>query len=418
MLIFGACNKSSDLGLNIQPEEDLLLLNYSDTASVISFTIREDSLKTDKLNRNMLGAFNDPLFGLTRASIYTQLVLSNTSPDFGTNPVVDSIALSLAYDPDYYGQLAQQQTLNVFELTEDMYYDSAYYSNRQFTANTTDLVSAYAFTPAPTDSVTVDGIKLAPQLRVLLPNSLGQSFLNNQSLMTTDKDFRTFFKGLHITTSDNPGVDQGALLTFSLIDPLSKVTLYYHNDSEDSLKFDFPIGSGAARVSNFYHDYSSVSDINNQLSDSTLGQNLTYVQALAGVKTKVWFPHVKSIVDSGRVAVNKAEVILQVEPGTESSYSPPANLVILGIDSLGKSYALNDALEGIMHYGGEYDATNKLYKFNIARHMQFLLDGKINDYGFYIATTGAAVQANRVVLRGGANGSTPIKLKLTYTKLN
>lgn len=413
---FFACNKPSDIGLDVQPEGDLLNVVYSDTTKIISFAKQEDSLRTDEVSVNMLGIFNDPLFGTTSTSIYAQLLLSNINPDFGTNPLIDSVALSLVYSPNYYGKL-DAQTLKVFEVTDTMYYDSAYYSNTHLNKSTTDLANTYVFTPKPLDSVIVEGVKRKPMLRVLLSNTLGQTLLNNQSQMTSDAEFTSFFKGLYIKTDDAPAIDQGGILYMNLADALSKLTVYYHNDVDDSLKFDFLIGTKAARFTNISHDYSSMAHITNQLADSTLGQTVTYVQAAAGLKTKIWFPNLHHYTDSGAIALNKAELILNIDPVSVASYSPPSNLVLLGIDSLGKSYTLNDAVEGSEHFGGSYNSTTKQIKFNITRHLQFVLDKKVKNYGFYLVTSGASVQANRVMIYGGDNTTLPIKLKLTYTKL-
>jgi len=412
-----ACNKSVDLGLDVQPEGDLLNLTYSDTSKVISFTKREDSIRTDIISLNLLGTFNDPLFGKTAASIYSQLVLSNANPDFGASPVIDSVALSLVYNTSYYGTL-DAQTMKVYEVTDQLSKDSAYYSNRSLNKNSTDLAGAHVFTPAPADSVTVDGTKRKPLIRVLLSNTLGQTLLNNQNQMSSDAVFTAYFKGLYIQTSDNPAPDHGGILHLNLRDALSKLTLYYHNATQDSLKVDFLIGSNAVRFSHFDHDYSSAAAITSQLADTTLGQNFTYTQAASGLKTKIWFPNLMNITNDGPVAINKAELVVKLDPLSVSPYGPPTNLVLIGIDSVGNVYTLNDAYEGAVHYGGGYDATKKQYFFNITKHLQFVVDKKVKDYGFYLVTSGASIQASRAVIGGGSHSIYPMKLKLTFTKRN
>ena len=63
---------------------------------VIAYNIDNgDSIRTDneRLQSATLGAFNEPQFGLQKSSYVSQVRLSNYSPDFGTNPVLDSAVL-------------------------------------------------------------------------------------------------------------------------------------------------------------------------------------------------------------------------------------------------------------------------------------------------------------------------------------
>ena len=62
---------------------------------VIAYNERFDSLRSDQsvLQNALLGVFEEPVFGQTKASFITQIRLGTTSPDFGTNPTVDSVHL-------------------------------------------------------------------------------------------------------------------------------------------------------------------------------------------------------------------------------------------------------------------------------------------------------------------------------------
>lgn len=54
-----------------------------------------DTIRTDasRLTTATLGAFNEPQFGLQKSDYVTQLRLSSSNPNFGTNPVLDSAVL-------------------------------------------------------------------------------------------------------------------------------------------------------------------------------------------------------------------------------------------------------------------------------------------------------------------------------------
>lgn len=55
-------------------------------------SIRADALKLDSVR---IGAFREPVFGGQKASYITQVRLNNYNPDFGKNPVLDSVVLTL-----------------------------------------------------------------------------------------------------------------------------------------------------------------------------------------------------------------------------------------------------------------------------------------------------------------------------------
>ena len=54
-------------------------------------------VQTNNLPVNLLGVYNDPIFGLQEANVLTQLSLSTGNPDFGTEPILDSVVLTLPY---------------------------------------------------------------------------------------------------------------------------------------------------------------------------------------------------------------------------------------------------------------------------------------------------------------------------------
>ena len=419
-LLFSSCkNESNVIGLNVQPEGDILNQAYHDTSTLISFSQKQDSLATDGLVYQLLGSYNDSIFGKTETSIYMEMSISNANPDFGGSPLIDSAVLSLAYNPDYYGKL-DQQTVQVFELTEAMHKDSTYYSGRTLTNSGTDLANGLAFTPKPADSIIVGGIKIKPHLRIKLADAFGQNFLDNQLQMTDDATFRNFFKGFYIAPNNSSQVvNEGGIFRFNISDVQTKLALYYHNSVDDSLQYDLMLGANCERFTHFAHDYSVVTDITNQLSDSTLGQNSIYLQAMSGLKAKIKIPYLMNYLGAGRIAVNKAEFILKADPATiTANYSAPANLVIEALDANGKPYSVSDASDLSHYYGGAYNATDNQYVFNITRHVQAVLDGKESNYGYNLVISGGSIYMNRIVLGGGGAGINKMIFRITYTKIN
>jgi hypothetical protein len=146
----------------------------------------------------------------------------------------------------------------------------------------------------------------------------------------------------------------------------------------------------------------------------------TYVQSMGGVKTKVVFPHLKELSKSGPIAINKAELIIQIESGSDGTYAPHDRLTLFASDSSGKNVVLPDQIASVSSgfFGGEYNSGTKEYSFNIPRYAQQIVNGNRENYGLFLLASGAASNANRSIVGGGSNpGHTKMKLRITYTRI-
>jgi hypothetical protein len=443
-----SCDEASVVGLNVQPQNDLLHVGYIDTTTLITKTVRVDSVYTDGISVSqpnglmIFGKYNDPVFGPTSSSIYTQVRLPSNieSNSFGTNPVCDSIILALAYDGSCYGKtIRKAQTVNVYQVIEDMPVQY-YFSNNSFNTSTFDLANSYSFIPRPADTLTIMGIKTIPELRVPLDNNFGQVLLNNQGSgnLASNTAFQNFMKGLYITTEHTNGLgnDDGNIMHIKMTQ--SAITLYYHYtgktlitnvDSVIPAKYDFDLGS-VIRFMHFKHDYSNgIVDPNlaSQLSASPPVQNNTvFIQPMAGLRTKVEMPTLMNWVKSGPIAINKAELIIKTDPTTTyemETFSPPASITAAGINDDGTIYLLPDvAVESNRpgYYGGKYDAVTHEYHINVSLYIQQVLNGTRKNNGVYILTgVLSSLNPDRVVIGGGGSGSSyQMKLNITYTKLH
>jgi hypothetical protein len=429
-LFASACNESSVVGLDVQPAGDLLNVGWTDSTTLRTATVKEDSLHTDGSiiigADALLGTYLDPVFGKTTASIYTLLRLPANNPNFGISPACDSVVLSLTYAPDYYGKKDRKtQRVSVYQLMNILSFSTSYYSNNSVSYNSgTDLANAHSFVPRPIDKVVVTGDTLKPHLRIPLDQSFGQTILANPGSLSSNTAFQDFIKGLYITSDvATPATGDGNIMHFKLGDAQSKLTIYYHNSTSDSLKYDISLSS-VPRFSAFEHyNYSGAySYLSSQLSSASTDTTL-FVQSLAGTKAKIDFPFLLHMNDSGKLAINKAELVIKVDTTNPlfqlDTFAAPAKLVLFGITAANANYAIPDAYEANESFGGAYNATRKEYTFNIDRYVQQVLNGTLPNAGLYLVASGGAVNANRVVLGSGSSrGYQRMKLNLTYTKLH
>ncbi len=56
VLLLNACKEPDAVGLNVLPGSDQLGLEFSDSATIYSKTVREDSLRTDEISLQLLGS--------------------------------------------------------------------------------------------------------------------------------------------------------------------------------------------------------------------------------------------------------------------------------------------------------------------------------------------------------------------------
>lgn len=415
-LLFISCNDPDLIGLDVQPPGDKINLVYSDTATVSAFTVREDSLRSDEVSQYLLGSYVDSVFGRTDAGIFAQVLLPSSNVNLGTSLTLDSVVLTLAYS-GYYGDISLAQVIHVYQLDESMSLNDSYYSNKIFDYNQTELGSA-TITPAPNDSVLVDGGNTAPHMRIRLSSQFGDSLLQMSvnSQLTTNENFLTLLKGLYIKA--DPVISGGGMLYINLLASMSKLTLYYQSDTVAKV-FSFVFANESARMTHFSHEYfTPITPVGEQLNDPNHDTSIVYVQSMAGVKTKIRFPNLKNFVAGGMIAVNKAELEITVTDNSDNRLAVPDKLLILGVDANGNPVFLLDQFEGSAYYGGTYSTSERKYKFNIARHIQNVLTGQSEDYGLYLAVSGGVVQANRVIIGGATHPNYRMKLNLYYTKPN
>jgi len=408
-----SCKEPDAVGLTIIPGEDVLSLTFSDTATIYSKTVLEDSLRTDEISVQLLGSISDPVFGKHEASIFAQTALAGI-PSFGDVTQADSMVLSLLYDGSY-GDTSYAQMVNVYRMTDYMYFDSAYYSTRTFSFDPTPIGTA-TIAPNPTTNVIVGSDTVSPRIRIKLSTTLADSImaLNGQSQLSTNELWVQYFKGIYIKTEP---VSSGATGNMSYLNFVgSKMIIYYHDSTNTEKNYSFSLAS--TRSTSFSHDYVGTA-VGQQLADSSALDSICFVQALSGVKTKISMPFLKHFLDSGSIVINRAEVELTVEANTTTDSPTPSQLFLLPINSSGLSEFPLDYFESTNYYGGVYNSETMKYKFNIVRHLQRILDGRVENLGFYLVATGSSVQANRVILGSPLKEieSAKMKLNLYYTKL-
>lgn len=420
MIAIASCQEPDGIGLEVLPDGEEMPIAWIDTFTLEARTVIFDSVPTSGTTSFLIGDFGDPIFGRVTSELFTQYKLATTDIDFGSNPQLDSIVLNLAYSGSYGAtdKLKGTMKFGVYELEEDLYStatgDSVYYSTAAHSVASTPLAEI-RFRPNLFSNVVTGTDTLPPSLRIPLDNSLGDRILNSGNLASNEV-FLEEFKGLNVKSIDpfrNTGF--GSILYFNIASRFSRLELYYKNDDEDSLRIEFLISNSYGVHTSFQHEFPV--EILTAMDDSTeAGKDRLYIQSMAGLRMKVDFPHLRKLNELGVVAINKAELVVPLDETVITEYSVPSNLQVTAVKEDGGQTFVVDFFEGTDYYGGSYDSEKKEYVFNIARHLQSILNSPEEpDYGLYITNSGNAVNGRRGVFNGTEHPTDPIKLRMTYT---
>lgn len=414
-LLFACKKDPKNIGIDLI-ENNPLDVEYSDTTFIVAHSVIQDSLRTDEISLTLLGSVYDPVFGITTGNFYTQICLSTASPDFGTNPQCDSVLLTLTYS-GYYGDTSTIQTLRIYELLDSLRLDTVYYSQQTFQYDPT-LLGEYTFTPRPSDSVWIDSVPYAPHIRFMMNTLLGDKILSAPaSALESNTEFKKYIRGIYIESEPVISPGEGAILYTNFLTSLSKITLYYKNEEEDSLVYTISINNLAnACFAHYDHNnYAEASpDFINQVinGDTTLGSQKIYLQGMGGIRSKIILPNLKQWENVNKTAINEAQLILYNDD-IESDFNVPQKLSLFGITETGKIDYLIDEYESEASFDGNY-YDNK-YRFRITRHLQSILAGE-PDYGLYLMIPSASITAQRVIIGGHQSAANSMVLRIIYTK--
>lgn len=420
-----SCEEQSSIGVEVLPDGDLITVRSTTQKNMKSFTFSEDSIRTDEASNSLLGSFTDSLFGNTTIGFASQFRLYGF-PDFGkNNPKPDSINLYLYYRV-IYGDTITKQKFRVYELEESLDIDKRYTQDIDLRSMSSEVIGELEYKPkVRQDSTSKD--TFYQLINIPLDYSLAEKLFYADSLDMINNDvFLEYFKGLYIET-EKLTKKGGAILSLETVQQGnfngSALVLSYHNDSLKSKKnptkdsvliMPYIISSYSARANRMEHDYSQApfyAKLNQELEQDSL----VYVQPTGGLKSRILIEGLSSWKDSVNIAINKAELIFQIDTIASQvhKFAPPDQMLFTVVDSIGKEFLPKDYVFNPSFYGGSLQK-DYTYHFNITQHVQEVIDGNAGNYGFYLTPAQKNNEANRVILKG-SKSKTGIKLIITYS---
>lgn len=367
-----SCEKEPDLlGKDLLPGVDYFHVKLSTTTDIFGRTVVADSVQTSgsSVYSNAFGDEYNPFYGNTKAALLLNFFPDSVNHNFGTNPVCDSLVLYLLHDSVDKADRVPFE-VNVYEVAKSIPYvaGKVYYSNISENEYRGSLLTTLNVTPSDTFlRIKISSSSLVNKLFNVPDNGANDSI----------SAYQEYFKGLYLEARALNG--KGVMLkTYPYTNYESKMIMYYRNPAtSDTTLFTYHLSARTNRISKLSHNYQGT-EIANALADNSFGQKIVYLQGMAGVNTRIRIPSLENWVDSFPAAINHAELQIPVYVQDSIKYGVytkdyPSKLFLVGLRG-DSTVNLADYDFSQIYIGGEYSSTNKVYTFNITRHLQKIVN--------------------------------------------
>jgi hypothetical protein len=420
LFLFSSCKDSSTVGLDIDPGNAITgtLLDNEPITSTTLTDIPTSTYSTGTgLVRYPLGQMNDPVFGKTEASLALSVNLPDGAYSFGKGVTIDSAILVMRYERasvnQFYGDSTARYSITVNQLTDNLSLGTGFLSSKDYAAG--DQLGTFSAAIKPNSRVNVteittggpDSVKSkAPQLRIKLDKTLIQNKIAalDSATLSTNAKFNAAFKGLKVRATV-PSGSKGGVMFLDFVTDSSGVMIYYKRQNAttstaiDTVAARFPIVTTTNAVAaTIKHDYTGT-PVQTQLDNPATQYQITYLQALGGIRNKISFPTLKDLTTKlgSKIVINKADLVIDLSDNTDADFAAPLKLALYRYDIANQRQLLPDnnpydqqsATGDVRAFPipgwGVYDAVKKTYTFTITNYVQDIIDGKTIDYGTFLA---------------------------------
>ncbi len=333
MASFIACDKDfNTIESDVLGKDNANFNTDNSNLQIAAYNKKLAALQINGLSSHLFGVFNDPAYGQTTASIITQITPNVFNPNFGDNPVIDSVVLKVPYfnkvsadSPDddgnevytikdsLYGSAPIKLTvyrnnyfLRNFDPNSEFNETQLYYSKADGAINNTDnfavtndavinfddhksdvIYMQEQFVPSSETHVlkTTEGDEAifdrqTPALRVKLDEDYWKTTIfekEGDPVLSNANNFRDYFRGLYFKAEAINGM--GNMTFFNL--STANITIYYSKDSSiegDRLQDTYTLNLNGNRLNTYINDYSvTLAD-----GDDVLGDEKLYLKGAEG----------------------------------------------------------------------------------------------------------------------------------------
>ncbi|WP_375447461.1 DUF4270 family protein [uncultured Fibrella sp.] len=456
-----ACEAPKEIGLAPSTPVDVL---YTDTLTITRTTIQLDSVRSNDQSTALIGRYTDPIFGLIESKAYIQLRPSRSLiiTDSGTSNVtstdriiIDSTKVRFPLNGVWYGDTTVSQEISLSELTDSL--RSVNY----------DITSPG---PAVRRVIAKRTVKIRPSVidtagyvsPIVIDNSIGSTILsmaNTNALLFSSTTgawvdpvaFRQKIAHDYVLTSAS--TPQAAILGITPSE--GAIVTYFHVKGESFAQaYELPFTGKRFNQITANRGGTPLASLRPGQSLATTTTARTYVQPGTGVTTKLQFPSLTNLLKTGRIAINRADLVITPIAAEDGKRPLPPYLVLaeVGVNNrlvrTVSTTGIESILATVQTYGpatrvpGSYsgpqiaiiDPRTTSYTFQLAGYLQSVAANVSPNNGLALLTpssqlfgsnsqTGGLIDQTQAVLsnrvwRMALEGKASVKLVLFYTKSN
>ncbi|NNF86142.1 MAG: DUF4270 domain-containing protein [Winogradskyella sp.] len=325
LIAFVACDTDfatidSDI---VNPDNATNFNSQSQDYSIITYNQVVAPVQSNNLAVNMLGYYEDPIYGATTANFVSQLNSSLLDPDFGENVVLDSVVLTIPFfnrtvgvteentvdyeldsifggiDPMKLSIYESNYFLRTFDPNEEFNTTQAYFSNQSLSVNDPigdDQLEATLIHVEDTLEVSDEPITLfntegevslnqPPAIRIKLDTTYWKQKildLEGETVLSNSNNFYDYFRGIYFKAE--PINNKGTFMLLNLASQSANITLHYTKDpfteGADREQATYVLRFGQVRVNFLKNDY--IIPLTN--GDDINGDNRLYLKGGEGSK--------------------------------------------------------------------------------------------------------------------------------------
>ena len=457
-----ACEPASEIGLDALTGEPPASATYLELTGSAATVLRKDSVLTANKASALVGELRDGTVGLTQAEAYFQVtpLSANPAAALPADAVADSLVVTCAFG-QYYGAADGSQQLELLELDEGFLDDKAYYAESPALATKPGRLAETAFklrykliAPVPPRILTnpwvagdtatrkADKVRALAPLRFTIKNHpLKESLFRIIGTPGLTTGFKDKLKGLAIRPV---GPNQTAIVSLSPAAPDTRMVLYYRLAADTTVRtFTFSIGNTLTerhftRIKTTYDgDYLkrfAAGTPHDTVNAKRTNGFTAYLQGGLELGTYIQLPGIEEQLRArkGRIAINRAELIIPVKPYAAGVYPVPGTAYLVEVNAANKVLKNAGQLRTVQANSSNptgtnnpatvvYDAGTRSYRVLLTSYLDARINDKLLDQqaaAFWLLPTLPGVNSlglNRALIDGSPG---QIRLKVYYSELN
>ena len=400
----------------------------TDSSFVINtYNITVDSTRADGVYSGHVGSYVDDKLGSATASLVFQMGIpffgSESSNAYGPDVIIDSLSMVFRVE-GLVGREGVTQTFEVYKLQDDIYVDSAYYTDF-------DPLTVIENEPYFTFDYTYDS-QSAPNMihKIYDPELIGQ--LSDTTGFFDNEEFHKRFRGFYIKPKYEGG--DGAILT---IDLNNSYLIAYCKKDGGVIPTLFLFSRTASHFTSYNQniqiidfDYASA-DPSLRINDTITPPTTTFIRSFGGMNTYMEFTEgaintIKNRVsgtDFNHIAINRA--LLQIPVTRHSNEDMNMALSRLGmyrrfsdyVPIPDYDYESEKNYSYTLSYGGKLNHSKYMYEMDITSYVQAIFNGKIGTEKIVLGPDIDEMETFDYVELNSRISDNPLRLVLTYSMI-